>query len=56
MIMYLWPFLKGPNRFAAQGGGYNFAHGGASLQELIIPVIHSKNKKNNVKQKVNVAL
>ena len=47
---------EGTNRFAAQGGGYNFAHGGASLQELIIPVIHSKNKKNNVKQKVNVAL
>lgn len=47
---------EGTNRFAAQGGGYNFAHGGASLQELIIPVIHSKKKRSNVKQKVNVAL
>ena len=32
----------GTNRLAAQGGGYNFAHGGASLQELIIPVIRSR--------------
>lgn len=47
---------EGTNRFAVQGGGYNFVHGGASLQELIIPMIHSKNKKNNIKQKVNVVL
>lgn len=47
---------EGTNRFAAPGGGYNFVHGGASLQELIIPMIHSKNKKSNVKQKVNVVL
>lgn len=32
----------GTNRLAAQGGGYDFAHGGASLQELIIPVIRSR--------------
>jgi|WetSurMetagenome_2_1015567.scaffolds.fasta_scaffold00327_5 hypothetical protein len=47
---------EGTNRLAAQGGGYIFTHGGASLQELIIPVIHSKIKKVNNKQKVGVVL
>lgn len=45
----------GTNRLKASGG-YNFAHGGAALQELIIPVIHSKNQDENRKQKVGVAL
>ncbi|MBK5203305.1 MAG: PglZ domain-containing protein [Prolixibacteraceae bacterium] len=47
---------EGTNRLAAQGGGYNFTHGGASLQELIIPVIRSKNQKKNKKPKVGLAL
>ncbi len=46
----------GTNRMAAQGGGYNFAHGGASLQEVIIPVITSKAKRTQTKQKVTVSL
>lgn len=45
----------GTNRFAAPGG-YNFAHGGASLQEIIIPVIKSVRKKVNKTEKVGVAL
>lgn len=36
----------GTNRLAAPGG-YNFAHGGASLQEMIIPVIRSQQKRTN---------
>lgn len=46
---------NGTNRFAAPGG-YNFTHGGASLQEVVIPVIVSKIKKVSTKQKVNVNL
>ena len=45
----------GTNRLAAPGG-YNFAHGGASLQEMIIPVIKSVRKKTNKTEKVGVAL
>lgn len=46
---------NGTNRFAASGG-YNFTHGGASLQEIVIPVIVSKIKKVSTKQKVSVSL
>lgn len=45
----------GTNRMAA-AGGYNFAHGGASLQELVIPVIHSMRKKGDDRDKVTVSL
>lgn len=31
-------------RFKTQGAGANFVHGGASLQEVVIPVIHYRNK------------
>ena len=46
----------GTNRLAKEGGDYPFAHGGASLQELVIPVIHSKYKEENKKGKVSVSL
>ena len=46
----------GTNRFSEQGGGYEFTHGGASLQEVIIPVIHSQIRKTNNKPPVNVVL
>lgn len=45
----------GTNRLAAPGG-YNFAHGGASLQEMIIPIIKSVRKKVDKTEKVGVAL
>ncbi len=45
----------GTNRMAASGG-YNFAHGGATLQEMVIPVIHSVRRKVVKTEKVNVAL
>ena len=45
----------GTNRLAASGG-YNFAHGGASLQEMIVPIIKSVRKKVNKAEKVGVSL
>lgn len=45
----------GTNRLTASGG-YNFAHGGASLQKMIIPVIRSQQKRTNKTEKVGVAL
>lgn len=45
----------GTNRLAAPGG-YSFAHGGATLQEMIVPVIYSKRKKVKKTEKVGVAL
>lgn len=46
---------EGTNRLSAPGG-YNYVHGGASLQEMIIPVIKSVRKKVNKTEKVGVAL
>ena len=46
---------NGSNRFYAPGG-YEFAHGGATLQELIIPVIYSYIQRVDKKQKVSVKL
>lgn len=45
----------GTNRLAAPGG-YSFAHGGATLQEMIIPVIQSVRKKADKTEKVGVTL
>lgn len=45
----------GTNRMAAQGG-YQFAHGGATLEEMIVPIIHSKLKKVNKTEKVEATL
>ena len=36
----------GTNRLAAPGG-YNFAHGGATLQEMLIPVIKSSQRRTD---------
>jgi len=47
---------EGTNRLAAPSGGYLFTHGGASLQELIIPVIVSRKERENIKQPVGVML
>ena len=45
----------GTNRLAAPGG-YQFAHGGASLQELLIPVMFSRLKRGENKEKVGVSI
>ncbi len=46
----------GTNRLYAVGGDYEFVHGGASLEELIIPVVFSKYKREQEKEKVGVEL
>lgn len=46
----------GTNRFAAQSGGYMFTHGGAALQELIIPVITSRQERDDNKKPVGVMI
>jgi uncharacterized protein (TIGR02687 family) len=46
---------KGTNRISASGG-YNFAHGGASLQEMIVPVIHSSQRRSDKTDFVGVKL
>jgi uncharacterized protein (TIGR02687 family) len=45
---------EGTNRLAAPSGGYLFTHGGASLQEIIIPVITSRQERTDSKQPVGV--
>lgn len=51
---------RGVNRFQAKGRGSNYVHGGASLQEIVIPVIKFKNdrsdKDRNIVKKVDVKL
>ena len=47
---------EGTNRIKVRGGDYNFAHGGASLQELIIPVLHTYSPKVNRKVPTGVTL
>ena len=50
---------RGEIRFAKQGAGANYVHGGASLQEVVIPVITFKNSRNqgkNIENKVDVEL
>ena len=45
---------QGTNRLAAPSGGYMFTHGGAAMQEIIIPVIVSRQERADNKQPVNV--
>jgi uncharacterized protein (TIGR02687 family) len=61
----LFAFIpKADLRFKLQGGGLNFVHGGASPQEIVIPVLtynHKRNdktlEKNGIKHgKVNVSV
>lgn len=51
---------RGSNRFKIQGEGANYIHGGAMLQEIIIPVIRFKHDRsrysNNDVKKVEVKL
>ena len=47
----------GTNRLAAQSGGYMFTHGGAALQEVLIPIVAIKQERGeHTKQPVNVML
>lgn len=40
---------KSTIRFKIQGGGANFVHGGASLQEIVVPLIQFKNIRSGQK-------
>ena len=47
---------KGINRYRIQGAGYHFVHGGASLQEVVVPVLESTRKRKDISQKVTFKL
>ncbi len=50
---------RGEIRFAKQGAGSNYVHGGAMLQEIVVPIIKFKNTKGagkNIDNKVEVEL
>lgn len=44
----------GTNRMQVGGGDYIFAHGGASLEEMIIPVLVSEQERDDTKEPVGV--
>lgn len=44
------------NRYNKSGVGHQFVHGGGSLQELIVPLIESSRKREDVTRKVNPIL
>lgn len=48
-------------RYRIQGGGANFVHGGASLQEIVVPLLYIRNKRSDQRgaqeaEKVNISL
>jgi len=51
---------RGTSRFKVQGAGANYVHGGAMLQEVVIPVIKFKNDRSvssiNAIRKVKISL
>ena len=44
------------NRYHRQGATVQYVHGGGSLQELVVPVIESKYRKNKAVERVNPVL
>ncbi len=47
---------KAINRYKRQGHGVHYVHGGASLQEMIVPLIESSRKREEVTVKVTFKL
>jgi hypothetical protein len=45
---------KGINRLRKQGSGSRYVHGGATLQEVVVPVLFVSKKKTNTVSKVDV--
>ena len=45
---------KGINRLRQQGSGSRYVHGGATLQEVVIPVLHVNKRRTNTVSKVNI--
>ncbi|SDL70852.1 TIGR02687 family protein [Daejeonella rubra] len=44
------------NRYRKQGVGHQFVHGGGSLQEVVVPIIESSRKREEVVSKVRPSL
>lgn len=44
------------NRFKRQGSGVHFVHGGVTLQEIVVPVIESSRKREDVLEKVELTI
>ncbi len=44
------------NRFKRQGSGVHFVHGGVTLQEIVVPVIESSRKREDVSEKVELTI
>lgn len=44
------------NRYKLQGAGQQYVHGGGSLQELVVPVIESSRKRQEIASKVRPVL
>lgn len=49
-------FPASTNRYKRQGSGKQYVHGGASLQELIVPVIESARRREDITRKVGIKL
>lgn len=47
---------EGVNRYRRQGSGTRYVHGGASLQEVLVPLLESSRKREDVGQKVTIRL
>jgi len=47
---------KAINRYKRQGHGVHYVHGGASLQEMIVPLIESSRKREEITEKVTFKL
>jgi uncharacterized protein (TIGR02687 family) len=47
---------NGDERFMIQGGGANYVHGGAMLQEIVVPVVTFHSRRHDVLRQVNVKL
>jgi uncharacterized protein (TIGR02687 family) len=45
---------KGINRLRKQGAGSRFVHGGASLQEVVVPIVWASKKKADTVEKVTI--
>lgn len=47
---------KAINRYKRQGHGVHYVHGGASLQEMVVPLITSSRKREEIAEKVTFKL
>ncbi|MCH2449132.1 MAG: BREX-1 system phosphatase PglZ type A [Gracilimonas sp.] len=53
---YMVALPRAVNRFRHPGVGYHYVHGGASLQEVLVPVLEINRKREERGQKVDIKL